>query len=100
MGDDADDALEQRPTVMGTPVNPPDLQQQIDAANRARILHWAREFDQRLTMSEACGVERNGFLAGQFGRLQEWESVDDIPALARMAEEVAVAVRLSAREEL
>jgi hypothetical protein len=98
----ADAARSEHPTRMGQPVQPPDIQRNIDEVNRGRILYWAREFDRVLTLTRDCGVDPNGYLGGEFGRIQDWESYDTahLNDLAMKAQRIVGAVHVSSASEL
>lgn len=61
------------------------------ARGRARVALEARAVDRLLTKSEACGVDKNGHLAGEFGRLEDWSSMP-LPDLASRASDFHRAV--------
>jgi len=42
---------------------------------RGRVALEARAIDRLLTKAEDCGVDKNGHLTGEFGRLEDWSSM-------------------------
>jgi len=58
---------------------------------RGRVALEARAIDRLLTQAEACGIDRNGHLSGEFGRLEDWSEMP-LPDLAVKAQDSQRAV--------
>lgn len=99
--DAADRARDDTPTERGAPPNPPGLQRIVAETNREVILGWARKVDDLLRESEKCGVESNGYIGGQFGRIEEWEEygADRLEQLADRVSGFVLDVHKSVRDE-
>jgi hypothetical protein len=82
----ADRASDFSATAGGEPLHAPSVQRAGDEANRVAILYWAEKFDRELTQAEACGIEKNGYLGGEFGRYGDWAGtrrLDDLIEMGR-----------------
>ena len=99
--DAADRARDGMATRGALSVDEPDVQRAIDETNREAILGWAREVDDVLRESEKCGVESNGYIGGQFGRIEEWEEygADRLEQLADRVSGFVLDVHKSVRDE-